>query len=228
MRKNPLSLVFEDMMYRGRGHNLLSLGELRKLLQKCQGKDDVKYGVQMMEFYQRKGQDFSEEVTSHFVSMSIRGEQPLVAVKAVAKYKNRIGAWVTPKSFHNLVTSVLSMAPVEKAGAEGEGATEEPLKLLVSALETVSKKGVKLGAEDVQEVARRLSEAGDLEAYLKVMAAAPRVIDAEAVARIAALHPPPSAPVDAAAAADAADAAPADADADAPAAADEAVPPPAV
>ena len=187
-------------MYRGRGDNLLSLGDLRKLLQQCQGKDDVRYGVQMVELYQRKGQDFSEEVASHFVSMTIRGEQPMVAVKALAKYKNRIGAWVTPKSFHNLVTSVLSMEAVQKAEGEGEvkgeGEVEGPLRLLASALETVSKKGVKLGADDVQEVARRLSEAGDLEAYIKVMAAAPRVIDAEAVERIAKLHPPPSVAAD--------------------------------
>ena len=166
-------------MFRGRGHNALALGELRKLLQQCQGKDDVKYGVKMVENFQRKGQDFSEEVASHFVSMCVRGEQPMAAVKVIAKYKNRIGAWVTPKSFHNLIASALSVAPTEG---------EDPVKELVAALEVVSRKGVRVNAEDVQELVMR--SAVDLETYNKVIAAASRVVDQDAVAEIAALYPP--------------------------------------
>jgi hypothetical protein len=50
--------------------------------------------------YQKKGQDFSEEVNSHYVNASIRANNFAPIVEDFLKYKHRIGAWTTPSSFH--------------------------------------------------------------------------------------------------------------------------------
>jgi len=174
---NPLGKVYNDLLFRGRGGNKLSLGDLRKLLQECKTKDDVKYGAKLVEVFQEKGQDFSEEVNSHFVAMCIRGEQPLVAVKQFSKYKNRIGAWTTPKSFHSLVTSALT----EKDA--------EVVKELAAALDTMTSKGVKVNADTVGLLYGR---SPDAETYTRIKTAASRCLTPDAAAALESAHPPPA------------------------------------
>ena len=155
----------------------MSLGDLRKLLQECKTKDDVKYGAKLVEAFQEKGQYFSEEVNSHFVAMCIRGEQPLVAVKQFSKYKNRIGAWTTPKSLHSLVTSAL---------AEKDA---EVVKELAVALETMTSKGVKVNADTVGLLYGR---SPDAETYTRIKTAASRCLTPEAAAALETAHPSPA------------------------------------
>lgn len=184
--KNPIGPVYQDMVFRARGNNRLALGELRKLLQLCKTKDDVKYGLQMVELFQIKGQDFSEEVNSHFVSMCVRGEQPHIAIKQFSKYKNRIGAWTTPKSFHNLTSSVMEL---QKSSA----ATDAPdlTKELVTALDTVTLKGAKISPESLSLILQQCCEKKDLAMYTTASKAAARCLDKEALAVIHGAHPVP-------------------------------------
>jgi len=111
---NPVGKLYHVLLHRSRGANQLALGDLRKLLEQCKGPDELKYATHAVALYQRKGQDFSEEVNSHFISACIRGGQPAVAAAELAKYACRIGAWTTPAAFERLVASL------EAQGQAGE------------------------------------------------------------------------------------------------------------
>jgi hypothetical protein len=50
--------------------------------------------------YQKKGQDFSEEINSHYVAASIKAQNFDPIIKDFLKYKNRIGAWTSANAFH--------------------------------------------------------------------------------------------------------------------------------
>ena len=103
---NPVGKLYHELLHRSRGANQLALGDLRKLLEQCKGPDELKYASHAVALYQRKGQDFSEEVNSHFISACIRGGQPVVAAAELAKYACRIGAWTTPVAFERLAASL--------------------------------------------------------------------------------------------------------------------------
>mmetsp|Transcript_18238 Transcript_18238/g.18304 ORF Transcript_18238/g.18304 Transcript_18238/m.18304 type:complete len:283 (+) Transcript_18238:87-935(+) len=97
---------FHMLLHRGRKSNRLALGDLRKLIQLCDSPDNIKYAILGVELYQRKGQDFSEEVNSHFIKAFLRANEPLKAVPIFLKYKNRISAWTTITSLNRLVKSL--------------------------------------------------------------------------------------------------------------------------
>ena len=210
--KNPLGQESQALVHRGRGAYKVALGDLRQLLQKCQTKEDLKYGRGLVELFQLKGQDFSEEVNSHFVAMCIRAEQPEVAVKNFAVYKNRLGSWTTPKSFHNLTTAVLNQATGAAAGvAAGEEAAKEEgsvVQQLAAAVDTITRKGAHVSAESLALLLKLFSagEQADAKAHGLVAASAVRVLGQEAATALVAANP---APVAAAAEAAPAPAAPA-------------------
>ena len=151
---NPVGSYYHNLVFRGRGHNALALGDLRKLLQMCNEPKLAKYSLQAVALYQRKGQDFSEEVNSHFIrSVAVEGKQAVAAAKVISKWKNRIGAWGTTTSVEKLLRGLLEQGP--DAAEEGE---EEPIsvaELTVNVLEVSQKKGVNM-TKAVFEVASQL------------------------------------------------------------------------
>jgi hypothetical protein len=178
--ENPVGGYYHDMVYRGRGHNALSLGDLRKLMQMCNTPELARYSLNGVDLYQRKGQDFSEEVNSHFVrSVAIDGQQAVTAAKVLAKWKNRLGAWSTTTSLEKLLRAMVeqgqdggytpqaqaaavSIADAdgddEEANGEEEKAEAEAVDiaaLTVEVLEVSHRKGVHI-ARPVFEVALQL------------------------------------------------------------------------
>ena len=146
---NPVGSYYHDLVYRGRGHNALKLGDLRKLMQMCDTPELARYSLQAVHLYQRKGQDFSEEVNSHFVrSVAIDGKQAVAAAKVMAKWKNRIGAWSTTTSLEKLLGALVEQGPYVSAGTgeEDEKKSQEEVPdvpaLVVDLLEVSLKKGV--------------------------------------------------------------------------------------
>ena len=145
---NPVGRYYHDLVYRGRGHNALKLGDLRKLMQMCDSPELARYSLQAMHLFQRKGQDFSEEVNSHFVrSVAVDGKQAVVAAKVMAKWRNRIGAWSTTTSLEKLLLALVDQGPYESSVAEDEGNgvqedASDIAALVVELLEVSFKKGV--------------------------------------------------------------------------------------
>jgi len=145
---NPVGSAYHDLVRRGSKGKPLALRDLRKLLEKCVKPTHAKYGVQAVSLYQLKGQDFSEEINSHFISaVAERGRRPLEAAQVLAKYKNRIGAWSTANSLTKLITSM--NAPAAAAGdadeddddsidASGDDAEEEESDANASDNETLT------------------------------------------------------------------------------------------
>ena len=88
--------------------NLLALVDLRQICSKVQTPEDIKYAVKAVELYQRKGQDFSEEVNSHFIQACVRSNSPSIALEYFLKPKNRLSAWTTATSLNRLLESVLA------------------------------------------------------------------------------------------------------------------------
>ena len=175
--KKPASLAgktFHELLHRGRGENMLALGDLRKLLEMCQSPEEVKYATQAVALYQRKGQDFSEEVSSHFVKACIRGGQPTAAATELAKYGSRIGAWTTPASFERLVASL-----------EATGAAQE----CVPVVHTLALKGVKLKSDSVAVAVKAAAATGDNEVYSKTVESAVKLLGAEEAKSIATQYP---------------------------------------
>ena len=116
---NPVGSAYHDLVRRGSKGKPLALRDLRKFLEQCVQPSHAKYGVQAVALYQIKGQDFSEEINSHFISaVAERGRRPLEAAQVLAKYKNRIGAWSTASSLAKLINAMT-------AHAQGGDSTEE-------------------------------------------------------------------------------------------------------
>jgi hypothetical protein len=108
---NPVGSAYHDLVRRGSKGKPLALRDLRKLLEQCVQPSHAKYGVQAVAIYQIKGQDFSEEINSHFISaVAERGRRPLEAAHVLAKYKNRIGAWSTASSLAKLINAMTASA----------------------------------------------------------------------------------------------------------------------
>lgn len=181
--KNPLGKDYQELVFRGRGSYKLALGDLRQLLQKCTTKDDVKYGAQMVELFQRKGQDFSEEVNSHFVAMCIRAGQPELAVKHFSKYNNRIGSWTTPKSFLSLATAAI------QASAAAKDKQVATVKDLATALDVITLKGVRVAPDSIKLLLQHCGAEPQVHAQLSTVAA--RVLGADEGAKLVAQHPAP-------------------------------------
>lgn len=93
----------------------------------CKEPSHAKYIKLGLTLYQNKGQDFNEEFASQFVRASIRCDAVVMAAEICGKYENRIGSWLAPKNLQSLTEELL---------AKGE------LQLLVTMLDTISKKGV--------------------------------------------------------------------------------------
>lgn len=177
LERKPQSVAgktFQELLHRGRGGNALALGDLRKLLEMCQSPEEVKYATQAVALYQRKGQDFSEEVNSHFVKACIRGGQPTAAATEFAKYGSRIGAWTTPASFDRLATSL-----------EASGAANE----CISMVHTLSLKGVKLKTDSVAIALKAAAATGDNDVYSKTVESAVKLLGAEEAKSVATQYP---------------------------------------
>lgn len=68
---------------------------------------DVKHAVHTAELIQLKGQDFSEETNSLFISACLRGNDPEAVVKHFTVRKNRLSAWTSPVSLSRLLQAIL-------------------------------------------------------------------------------------------------------------------------
>ena len=124
--RSEVSIAYTQMMFKGRRGNALGLGELRKLLQLCAEPAHANYALQAVKLFQTKGQDFSEEVNSHFISaVAERGGSPLEAGRMLAVPKNRIGAWSTTKSLTKLVEAMVAAEGALSASAHAEDDEED-------------------------------------------------------------------------------------------------------
>lgn len=103
----------------------MALGDLRKLLDMCKTPEQVKYAIQAQELFQRRGQDFSEEVNSHFIKACIRGSNPEAAANVLIKESNRMGAWSTATSLSALVNE-LSSEPIAGNEPTSPATTDTP------------------------------------------------------------------------------------------------------
>lgn len=64
-----LGAQFQQLQHKGRGSNALKLSALVALLQQCRAPEHAKFPFLLVDLYQRKGQDFSEEAASHFIQV---------------------------------------------------------------------------------------------------------------------------------------------------------------
>jgi len=176
---NVVGRYYQDLVYRGRKTNKLSLGDLRKLLQMCTDASSVKYGLSAVELYQIKGQDFSEEVNSHFISMCIRGGSPLLAVKHMSFFKNRLGARTTQTSLHRLVEACKDLK-------------DDDLVLLITALETISIKGAKMNQESGAVILRACIANSNADLYNKTATSIfPKFFDKATLDKLMEANPAP-------------------------------------
>lgn len=170
---------YHELVFRGRQTNKLALGDLRKLLQKCDGLDTLKYAVLGVELYQRKGQDFSEEVNSHFIKACLKADDPMRAVPVLLKYKNRIGAWTTVTSLSRLSEGLL---------AKGEAAA------VVDVLEAVTKKGLLPGALNVELALKAAVTNSDPALFQRAAAVGSQTLTAADAEELLRRYPAPPAP----------------------------------
>lgn len=76
----------------------------------CTEPEHLKYALLGVETFQKRGLDFSEEISGLFVKTCIKYKNPMMAVNLFLKMNRRIAAWQTPSSVHRLVESVLAEA----------------------------------------------------------------------------------------------------------------------
>lgn len=149
---------YQYLVHKGRQKNLLGLADLRRLLERCQTEDHAKYAVKGVEYYQLKGNDFSEEINSIFIKACIRANKPRMAADQILVFKNRIGAWTTVTALNRLLTSLL---------ANGEEA-----EILVNVITMVIFKGIKINLDTIELALKSCIEKNDYESYVRVQAIA--------------------------------------------------------
>jgi hypothetical protein len=155
----------------------LPLDDLRHLLQHCQKPEHLNYITHGLRMWQKKGQDFSEDVASHFVRACLRAENPKIAAEICAKYKYRIGAWLTPKPMTPLVEELVKKNEIE---------------VLISMFITISLKGVIATKESFSLLFDAMSADKKYEEHhAAMMTAASRMLSAEDYAIIAEKYSPP-------------------------------------
>lgn len=145
----------------------------------CTAPDHLVYAIQGVQLFQRKGQDFSEEVCSHFIKACIRTENSRAAVEIINKYNYRIGAWLTQTSLLNLLQSI--------------SATEDT-KVLVHTVEIAAIKGLRVSVPIVELILKVCTEKCDLECYNRMMVVARTSLELDSISSISSSFPPPASP----------------------------------
>lgn len=121
-------------------HNRLALGDFKNLLVSVEAPSDAKFAQLAADLYQRKGQDFSEEINSHYIKACIRTNTVGTAVECFGRPEHRLGAWTTVKG----LVSLLESAPADVS-----------LDSVVSMLHVLQKKGLRMN-EKIFEAAAAL------------------------------------------------------------------------
>lgn len=99
-------MFFQRMQHKGRKEIVLPMRDLKRLFQMCENVDDLRFAVGGVDLFQRKRQDFSEEINSLFIKLCIRFNSPQTAATIFLKYKNRISAWTTITALNRLLKSL--------------------------------------------------------------------------------------------------------------------------
>ena len=82
-KESLLRRDYNDLRHKAKG-GPLGLTDLRKLLQKCHEPNHVRYAVLAVELYQKKGNDFAEDVNSFFIRACVNGKAPLAAAHHIS------------------------------------------------------------------------------------------------------------------------------------------------
>jgi hypothetical protein len=130
--------------------------------------------VKAVQHYQRKGQDFSVEVNSHFIKVCIESNSPESAVAEFTKESSRIGAWTSATAFHNLTQSF------QKSG---------DVKPMINVLHILTWKGVKPSKESIEIIVKAAAESGDAAQYAKAVEGATRVLGEAEAQNLSKTHP---------------------------------------
>jgi hypothetical protein len=117
---------------------------LKALFALCTEPEHLKYALLGVEAFQKKGQDFSEEISGLFVNTCLKLNDPMVAVDLFLKVNRRIAAWQTASSVQRLVASAATLESVPAA---------ERTTKLVNMLGMLNYKGVHLLPASVETVA---------------------------------------------------------------------------
>ncbi len=147
--------------------NRLGLVDFRQICSKIQNSNEIKYAVKTAEIYQRKGQDFSEEVNSHFIQACVRSKSPLVALEYFLKPKNRLAAWTTATSLNRLLESALA-----------NNANTNLLEVIL----ILKSKGLHLNKRSIElcvEIGKNRNDEGAEEFRNKIVEVAKEVLSAE-------------------------------------------------
>ncbi len=100
---NPVAQEFNELVFKSRGVNKLSLRNFVFLVDKINTAEEIKYGVRAADLYQKKGNDFSELANATFINACIRSKSPQAALDIFRVFPNRLGAWTTPSSCNRLL-----------------------------------------------------------------------------------------------------------------------------
>ena len=115
----------------------------------CEKPEQLKYVLLGVELFQKKGQDFTEEISSLFVKTCIKHNEPLMAVDLFLKLNRRLAAWQTSSSIHRLIESVRSKS------------SSEYVTQSVNLLGVLSYKGVRLAEPTIRLVTEDASIRND-------------------------------------------------------------------
>ena len=150
-------------------HRLTNSAILR-LLRMVKSPDDGKFAILLVDFYQKRGKDFDEQIASAFVKASVIGGKSKEAANLCAVYKNRIGSWLTPKSLDALISDLCSANELELTLTMLENLIKKGVVANITSFETILEAGAR--SEEVKssdEFKARVSKVASimlpLEAY---------------------------------------------------------------
>ncbi len=119
----------------------------------CNKPQDIKHILGVVNLYENKGYDFTEEINSLFIKACIRCEDPKAAAIAIAKYENRIGAWTSITAFSRLLEVLLEKGEFE---------------ILIDAVSTMYRKGIAPGDNDTKIIIDKLVELNNKDLINKI------------------------------------------------------------
>lgn len=172
--------------------------ELIAMLKKVNAPSEGRFARLGVDMFQRKGQDFSEEVNAHFVKAGIRSSSVRSTIDVLLQYNHRIGAWTSTNSLNYLLSKLPTTDVTLEASTVLKLLQELPRRGVVVD-ERAFTHAVKFAAakKDV-EVLSQLAEVASTKGFTQVSEEATKL---SAESSSSPSSPSESAPVDAAAAA---------------------------
>lgn len=143
----------------------------------CSQPNDIKYSGLAVDWFQKKGYDFSEELNSLFVKLCVDSNKPEIAAERFVEKKGRIGSWSTPSTIYKLFASLQS---------------KKRYNFIIDIAHVVIPKGVRPNIRSFEIIFDALTQVNSTEKYDTTVVLAKTLLTEEEIIQLQEKYPKPT------------------------------------